>query len=165
MESDESGSTPAGSVREFYGRRSHWDLLMLLNLLLVGVTAVQLWVVLRAPEESTLNFYIYLVSLAFYVFSFFWMARASRLVRRVPVVRVDAQGLGIRSPGAEACRTTPWSQVAGFAWHNGDEIGVRLTPGLDGIADVLSVPLDLRGASAEDVHEAIAAWIEAGHST
>lgn len=152
-------------VYEFFGRRSHWDVLMLMNLLLVGTTSVQLWSVQSAPGERPFTFYIYLLSLAFYVFAFFWMARASRLVRNVPVLRLDARGLGIRSGGGETFRVTPWDQIAGIAWKNDDEIGVRLVPGEDGIADVLSVPLGLRGATAGDVHRAIDDWLEPQAST
>ena len=151
----------SGQEREFFGPRAHWDILMFVNLLLVGTTAMQVWTLYQEPGDRPTRFYLFLFALALYVFTFFWMARVSRLVRKVPLIRVSSEGLGLRSPAAETFRVRPWREVAAIEHENDDELGVRLTPSEDGIADVIAVPLALRGASKADVRRAIESWLGA----
>lgn len=155
-------TTGAGDVgeRAFYGRRTHWDVLMVVNLMLVGVTSMQLWTLLGASGDRPIHFYVYSFALVFYICAFFWLARIRRLTRTIPVLRLNGEGLAVRPHGANTLHVTPWERIAGVAYQNDAEIGVRLAAGSDGIEDVLALPLALRSASADEVRKTIDTWLQ-----
>ena len=153
------GESAVAEDREFFGRRAHWDVLMFTNLMLVAITSLQLWTLLREPGERPVSFYLFLFALLLYAFVFFWIARASRLARKVPLVRLTSEGLAIRPPSAESFRVTPWKEIVGVAHQSDDEIGLRLESADDGIADVVPVPLAFRAATPGEVRGAIEGWL------
>lgn len=161
MAEKERVESVVGEEREFFGPRAHWDILMFVNLMLVALTSVQLWILADEPGERPVSFYLFFLSLFLYAFAFLWIARASRFARKVPLLRLSSEGLGIRSPSVQTFRVLPWRDVTGIAHQSENEIGVRLAPAQDGIADVVPVPLAFRGASAADVRDAIERWIDA----
>lgn len=160
---DASGAAPVAPTDtepyEAFADGRLWRRLRTVSIFLLGAVGVQMinWL-LRPNEFSRLKVAILLVTLVVYSIGLLWYHRTATRVRRKPVLRIDASGLGVQAPEAMSMRSIRWDEIDGVAWRGIDEVGVRLKTADGEIAEVVSVPTaQLPEEAADRLCSAIAA--------